>query len=297
MRVSICSLGLIALSLGAIVPAREGQPAAVADFTFTSGSANPSNQFATAAVDLPTGNEGQDTQPEVQGAIINAFATGGKPIKDIKIWLEDRDGNPLTNPNGGCPVTGFRISSTTRGSLGPATLAGQSGGIATFNLSNPISSGATGSYEIQIVALKTPVPNQFILKMQASYVKADTSKHFDVLGGKSFRFDDNQKDYDVFQSTIRTGTLVEMTNADTSRTISAVRVTIVTDDPSIDLVGVHVEDLAGNVVSGTSVQFSSDGSYFDLSGLNVPNASGLLLWIDLSATHGRDTAFRVRAIY
>jgi hypothetical protein len=297
MKIRIGLVALAALTGGAIVVAREGQPAAVADFSFTAGAANPSNQFATAAVDLPTGNQAQDPEAEVQGAIVNGFVSGGKPIKDIKIWLEDRDGTPLEGANGGCPVTDFRTSSTTGGSLGDATLAGQSGGVATFNLSNPIPSGSNGSYDMQIGALKSPVPSQFILKMQASYVKADTTKHFDVLGGKSFRSDDNEKYFDVFQRTIRTGSLVELTNSDTTRTISSVRVTLISDNPSVDLVGVHVEDLAGLGISGTSVQFAADGSYFDLSGLNVHNGNGLMLWIDLSAAHERDTAFRVRAIY
>lgn len=303
MKVRKLSLGVIALFVGASlfvgagVLGREGQPPAVADFTFSSSRASPGNQFATAAVDLPIGNQQQDSYAEVEGSIINDFEAGSKPIKDINIWVEDRNGTLLEGIGGGCPVTDFRNSSTDGGSLAAATLAGQFGNVATFNLANPISTRATGNYNAQIGALKPPVPNQFVLKMQASYVKADTTKHFDVLGGKPFRFDDHEKNFDVVQATNRTGVFLGLTNADTTHAISAVRVTLVADDPGVDLVGAHIEDLLSNVVPGTSTQLAPDGSYLEVTGLNVRNGTGLALWIDLNTPYERDTVFRVRAIY
>jgi hypothetical protein len=287
MKSVLVVAALAATSLGL---AFEGQPALIADFTFAPGQPTVSGAFGTDALD----EEGTDSQPEIVGTICNNFA-GGRRIADLKCWFEDKNGNPVTAAQGGCPITGITTTSSARSSgHQSASHACTSGAAATFDLASPIHASSCVQYTMQVVAFTDPPPTNVHLKMQASSEKA--AKHFDILGSANLQLSQSVATFDVQRESVRSGVVVTVVNADPIAILSGVRITLITN-ASHTITGASIDDQDDEPIAGATVQVASDGLSVDITNLSIAGNGYASVWVDLSDAYAADTAFRVRAMY
>lgn len=298
MRALFVAAGIIAVSVW-MGPglAWINKPPTNADFSFGPGAAQSSNTFTTGGgVDLPVAGESQDPEAELEGNLCNNFTGKKRQIADITCWVEDSMGNILTGPGGGPLVEELKSSASAGGTLKTATPVASSGGAQTFNLQDEINAGACGNYSMQIGQLVSP-PNRWTLAVTTSSEKVSIAKHYDNLGEGSFTSLAHTKLFDAQPRSVRAGVTLDVHNFDTTKRITDLRITLITNGP-VTMTGCTVDDMvAGLPIAGASIAVDGDGLGVTVSGLSQVNPDGVMVWLDTTDPIDDPATFRVRATF
>ncbi len=280
-------LGVLGTEQGVL---RTGGPPVTSNHRLTDSTTTSSGNLSSGIIDLPGPSEQQDDERELDGALKNQ-TTGIRKIHDVKIWFEDLQGNKLKTLSGGAPVSQLRTGNGSSPPTHVATLAGTSGGVATFNLVEPISRGASVSYDAQVDHFVEP--NNFRIKMSFSQKNASTGKHYEILGTADIDDTVQKVLIDGNAPTIRTGVLIGLKNVSGSGVLTGAVVTLVSNESGLKFEGGEVRDANDHIVPGAAVVVNQEGGGVTVSGLSLVNPDFVNIWLDINDTFTKNTSFKI----
>jgi hypothetical protein len=266
--------------------ALDGAPI-VSNHSCTPTSTVSSGSMSSGLMDL---EEPNDAGGELAGTLTN---TSQAKLLDVKIWFEKSDGTKIENGSGASPVSGLATHAGATGTLSNATLASNSGGVATFNLSQPINANAFHSYEAQVDSFTEPA-NYFV---KVAFSTAKAGKHYEFLGEFTGTQSARQTILDGNDPTIRTGVMIAVRNGDAQRAISSVKVTLASNLSTLKFSGGEARTYSEQSVSGSSASLSDGDKSITFTGFSITNPDAVAFWLDLNAEYAVATSFKVQAIY
>ena len=236
------------------------------------------------------------TSPELNGYIENK-TKNIKKIRDIKAWIEDKTG-AIIKTGGVSPVSGLSIN-TNGSNYTAATIANQSDGVTTFNLPNGghINQNSFKNYRLDFSAFTQP--NKWKMCMQISDTKASTSIHYMCLALQQLTNDGNTRVSSVGAPIHRSGVVIGIENDDDSDALSGLSLAMATQQTGLQITSVEVRlvDQSDTLVTGASIEISSDGLSVEISDIEVERNALVNIWVDLSSAPTKTTTFSIDGAY
>lgn len=259
----------------------------------TDGSSVSTNDMSSGVMDLEPPGEENDAEPELDGTI-SSNTSGIKRIADIKFWFEDTDGNKLKDGNGNCPISALATVGGSGAPTNSATLVSNSNGVSTFNLSDDVNRGAFVGYAAQVDYFNEDA--NYKIKMAFSQEDA-SEKHFLIVGMSELTEDDPHDILDGIAPTLRTGVLMTVKNTSSTQTLESVKVTVVSNQSTLELLGGTVRDEDDALVPGAQVNIAQDSKTATVSGILLENPDLINIWLDLNEAYDEATTFKIHGGY
>lgn len=279
----------------ALILGNDGGPPILSNHVLSDTLTASSGELSSGIMDLPGSTEQQDTNAELAGAIRNLTVTIQK-IRDVRMWFEDKDGNKLATPNGEGPVSALDTdphssSNPTHG----ATLVSRANGVSVFNLADAVNQSGFVSYDAQVDHFVEP--NNFKIRMAFSELQASTGKHFDILGMATLTREEPDRVLDGIAPTVRTGVIIGLRNASGDSDMKGARITLTSNQTTLDLVAGTVLNANNEPVSGASVSIAAEGAIAVINGLQLSNPSPVNVWLEVNEPYTKSTTFTIHGVY
>ena len=283
-----------AAAIAVLVDSDGGTPI-LSNHVLSDTGAISSNEMSSGIMDLPGPEEQQDANAELNGTIRNNMSSVHK-MRDLRMWFEDKDGNKLATPAGEGPVSALDTAPSSQANpTHAATLVSRTDGVSVFNLADAVNQSGFVSYDAQVDHFVEP--NNFKIRMAFSELQASTGKHFDILGLATLTREEPDHILDGIAPTVRTGVLIGLRNASSTSDMKGARITLTSNQSTLDFVSGTVLDANNEPVPGSSVSIASEGAMAIVSSLQLSNPNPVNVWLVINEPYIRSTTFTVHGVY
>ncbi len=90
---------------------------------------------------------------------------------------------------------------------------------------------------------------------------------------------------------------IGLRNATTSSEMTGAKITMTSNQSTVDLVSGTVLDANDEPVPGAAVSVSAEGEVATVTGLQLSNPGGVIVWLVIDEPYTRSTTFSVHGVY